>query len=97
MNLTRTYTPEELEQINKYLKVRTNFENGKLISLPQTQIAHEAVVHEIARQLGNWNIDTCQNGVVTTSQGAFNFSTTAPKKNLSTTCCFYICRYLQLT
>ncbi|PKC17367.1 hypothetical protein RhiirA5_393737 [Rhizophagus irregularis] len=42
----------------------------------------------------NWNIDTCQNGVVTTSQGAFNFSTTAPKKNPSTTCCFYVCRYL---
>ncbi|CAB5354367.1 unnamed protein product [Rhizophagus irregularis] len=80
LNLAHTYTPEELEQINKYLKVRTNFENGRLISLPQTPIAHEAVVHEIARQLGNWNIDTCQNGVVTTSQGAFNFSTTAPKK-----------------
>ncbi|CAG8757744.1 728_t:CDS:2, partial [Rhizophagus irregularis] len=65
LNLTRTYTPEELEQINKYLKVRTNFENGRLISLPQTPIAHEAVVHEISRQLGNWNIDpdvlkTCQ-------------------------------------
>ncbi|RGB40436.1 hypothetical protein C1646_663819 [Rhizophagus diaphanus] len=73
LNLTHTYTPEELEQINKNLKVRTNFENGRLISLPQTPI-------EIARQLGNWNIDTCQNGVVTTSQGAFNFSTTAPKK-----------------
>ncbi|CAB4419869.1 unnamed protein product [Rhizophagus irregularis] len=79
LNLTHTYTPEELEQINKYLKVRTNFENGRLISLPQTPIAHEAVVHEIVRQLGNWNIDTCQNGVVTAS-GAFNFSTTAPKK-----------------
>ncbi|CAB4485779.1 unnamed protein product [Rhizophagus irregularis] len=58
LNLTRTYTPEELEQINKYLKVRTNFEDGRLISLPQTPIAHEAVVHEISRQLElGWLID----------------------------------------
>lgn len=80
MDLTRTYTSKELEQINDNLKVRTNFENGMLISLPQAPIAHEAVVHEISRQLGNWNVHTCQNGVVTTSQGAFNFSTTAKKK-----------------
>ncbi|CAG8684045.1 3880_t:CDS:2 [Cetraspora pellucida] len=34
----------------------------------------ETVVSEIARQLANWNIETHQNGRVTSSQGGFNFN-----------------------
>ncbi|CAG8803055.1 2935_t:CDS:2, partial [Racocetra fulgida] len=33
----------------------------------------EAVVHEISRQLRNWNVYTHQNGIITTSQGGFDF------------------------
>ncbi|RUO96725.1 hypothetical protein BC936DRAFT_141556, partial [Jimgerdemannia flammicorona] len=36
----------------------------------------ELAVEEIGRQLGNWNIQTRQNGAVTSSQGGFNLSTT---------------------
>ncbi|CAG8730509.1 10604_t:CDS:1, partial [Funneliformis mosseae] len=36
----------------------------------------EAVVAEISRQLCSWNLYTRQDGVVTTSQGRFNFQTT---------------------
>jgi Uma2 family endonuclease len=82
LNLTRFYAPEELELINNNLKVRTNFENGRLIPITQAPIAHEAVVHEISRQLGNWNVESCQNGVVTTSQGAFNFGNTNGQKKI---------------
>ncbi|PKC15985.1 hypothetical protein RhiirA5_407558, partial [Rhizophagus irregularis] len=39
-----------------------------------------AVVHEISRQLGNWNVETGQNGIVTTSQGGYNFSVSGQKK-----------------
>jgi Uma2 family endonuclease len=80
LDLIRTYTPEELELINNNLKTRINFENGRLLPIPQAPIANEAVVHEISRQLGNWNVDTNKNGIVTTSQGGFNFSVTGQKK-----------------
>ncbi|RIA99024.1 hypothetical protein C1645_811994 [Glomus cerebriforme] len=36
----------------------------------------------ISRQLGNWNIQTDQNGIVTTSQGGFNFSPSNRRKNI---------------
>ncbi|CAG8552395.1 17545_t:CDS:2 [Dentiscutata erythropus] len=47
--------------------------NGNLIPMPHTTINMEAVVSEIVRQLGNWNVQTGQGGVVTSSQGGFNF------------------------
>ncbi|PKK41056.1 hypothetical protein RhiirC2_10276, partial [Rhizophagus irregularis] len=73
------------EYINDQLKTRTiqlngkpvnlfEFENGKLIPMPQTPYAREKVVSEIVRQLANWNIETHQNGGVTSSQGGFNFN-----------------------
>ncbi|CAB5395410.1 unnamed protein product [Rhizophagus irregularis] len=37
-------------------------------------IARAAVVAEIVRQLGNWNIETHQNGRITSSQGRFDFN-----------------------
>ncbi|CAG8627466.1 10212_t:CDS:2 [Diversispora eburnea] len=85
LDLNRIYTFEEFEYINDQLKYHT-FEingqpvnlfeldkNGKLIPMPQATINMEAVVLEIGRQLGNWNIQTGQGGVVTSSQGGFNF------------------------
>uniref|UniRef100_U9T4E8 Uncharacterized protein n=1 Tax=Rhizophagus irregularis (strain DAOM 181602 / DAOM 197198 / MUCL 43194) TaxID=747089 RepID=U9T4E8_RHIID len=45
-----------------------------LLPIPQSPIANEAVVHEISRQLGNWNVETSQNGIVITSQGGYDFS-----------------------
>src|SRR5271156_3236023 len=80
LDLTRTYAPNELELIKSHLKVHTNFENGMLIPIPQTPFANEAVAHEISRQLGNWNVNKDQNGIVTTSQGGFNFSVTGKEK-----------------
>ncbi|CAG8533991.1 17592_t:CDS:2, partial [Rhizophagus irregularis] len=70
----------EIEYINKYLKTHINFENERLLPIPQSPIANEAVVHEISRQLGNWNVETGQNGIVTTSQGGYNFSVSGQKK-----------------
>ncbi|POG67846.1 hypothetical protein GLOIN_2v1878753 [Rhizophagus irregularis DAOM 181602=DAOM 197198] len=64
----------EIEYINKYLKTHINFENERLLPIPQSPIANEAVVHEISRQLGNWNVETSQNGIVITSQGGYDFS-----------------------
>ncbi|CAB4488306.1 unnamed protein product [Rhizophagus irregularis] len=61
LDLTHIYTPEEIEHINNHLKTRINFENGRLLPIPQSPIANEAVVHEISRQLGNWNVETGQN------------------------------------
>ncbi|PKY23252.1 hypothetical protein RhiirB3_471328 [Rhizophagus irregularis] len=46
----------------------------RLLPIPQSPIANEAVVHEISRQLGNWNVETSQNGIVITSQGGYDFS-----------------------
>ncbi|RIA90367.1 hypothetical protein C1645_737930 [Glomus cerebriforme] len=74
LDLNRAYTKEELKIINNNLKVQTNFENERLIPIPQNPIAKEAIIQEISRQLGNWNIQTGQGGLVTTSQGGFNFS-----------------------
>ena len=85
LNLERSYTLEEFEYINSRLKNYTleidrhpvNLfeldENGKLVPMPQTPFKRERVVAEIARQLSNWNIQTRQNGGVTTSQGGFDF------------------------
>ncbi|CAB4400099.1 unnamed protein product [Rhizophagus irregularis] len=80
LDLTHIYTPEEIEHINNHLKTRINFENGRLLPIPQSPIANEAVVHEISRQLGNWNVETGQNGIVTTSQGGYNFSVKGQRK-----------------
>ncbi|CAG8802350.1 10004_t:CDS:2, partial [Dentiscutata erythropus] len=41
--------------------------------MPQATINMEAVVSEIGRKLGNWNVLTGQGGVITSSQGGFNF------------------------
>ncbi|RIA99606.1 hypothetical protein C1645_746677 [Glomus cerebriforme] len=85
LDLKRSYTLKEFKYINSRLKNYTLeidghpvnlFEldkNGKLVPMPQTPCAREAVVAEIARQLCNWNIQTQQGGGVTTSQGGFNF------------------------
>ncbi|PKY46792.1 hypothetical protein RhiirA4_520707 [Rhizophagus irregularis] len=80
LDLTHIYTPEEIEYINEHLKTHINFENGRLLPISQSPIANEAVVHEISRQLGNWNVETGQNGIVTTSQGGYNFSVSGQKK-----------------
>ncbi|EXX78791.1 hypothetical protein RirG_011890 [Rhizophagus irregularis DAOM 197198w] len=42
--------------------------------MPQTPYAREKVVAEIVGQLRNWNIETHQNGGVTSSQGGFDFN-----------------------
>ncbi|RIA92277.1 hypothetical protein C1645_765391 [Glomus cerebriforme] len=42
--------------------------------MPQTPYFREKVVAETVRQLGNWNIETHQNGGVTSSQGGFDFN-----------------------
>ncbi|PKY46622.1 hypothetical protein RhiirA4_444419 [Rhizophagus irregularis] len=85
IDLKKVYTFEEFEYINDQLKTRTiqlngkpvnlfEYENGKLIPMPQTPYARGKVVLEIGRQLANWNIETHQNGGVTFSQGGFNFN-----------------------
>ncbi|CAB5396151.1 unnamed protein product [Rhizophagus irregularis] len=78
------YSVKELELINNYLRVNPNFEiiNRKLISISYTPIAIEAVVHEIARQLGNWNVETNKDGlgIVTTSNGGYDFRDTNLQK-----------------
>jgi len=87
LDLDRTYTLEEFEDINEQLKTQTLeigeepvdlFEldaSGKLIPMPQTPFCKETVVAEIVRQIGMWNIYTNQGGGVTASQGGFNFDT----------------------
>ncbi|CAG8622675.1 1306_t:CDS:2, partial [Acaulospora morrowiae] len=86
LDFSRTYSFEEFELINEQLKTRSlevngqpvNLfdldKNGKLFPMPQATVCMEATVAEIVRQLGNWNIQTRQNGLITTSQGGFNFS-----------------------
>ncbi|PKY16630.1 hypothetical protein RhiirB3_429089, partial [Rhizophagus irregularis] len=78
------YSVNELELINNYLKINPNFElvNRKLIPVSYSPIAIDAVVHEISRQLGNWNIKTKKDGlgVVTTSKGGFDFNVTNLQK-----------------
>ena len=77
------YSVETFEAINDWLKTNSleidgepinHFEydsEGRLIAMTQTPIEKEAAVAEIVRQLGNWNVYTAQNGVVTSSQGGF--------------------------
>jgi Uma2 family endonuclease len=85
LDFRRVYTFEEFKYTNEQFKTRTiqhngkptnlfEYENGKLIPMPQTPYAREKVVPEIGRQLANWNIETHQNGGVTSSQGGFNFN-----------------------
>ncbi|CAG8789307.1 9200_t:CDS:1, partial [Cetraspora pellucida] len=84
LDFKRTYTFEEFELINEQLKTHTleidgnpvdlfEFNKGKLLPMPQSPINKEVIVHEISRQLGNWNVYTRQNGIITTSQGGFDF------------------------
>ncbi|KAL1920698.1 uncharacterized protein VTP21DRAFT_1075 [Calcarisporiella thermophila] len=82
----RVYTIEQFEKINDWLKTHdividgipiSHFERdlkGRLIPMPQSPISKEAVVAEILGQLRRWNICTQQNGIVTSSQGGFNFA-----------------------
>ncbi|CAG8814841.1 6215_t:CDS:1, partial [Gigaspora rosea] len=81
LDLNRSYTFEKFEYINDQLKYHTfeingqpvnlfeHDKNGNLIPMPQATINMEAVVSEIVRQLGNWNVQTGQGGAVTSSQG----------------------------
>ncbi|RIA82541.1 hypothetical protein C1645_862467 [Glomus cerebriforme] len=85
IDLKKIYTFKEFEYINNQLKTRTiqlnrksvnlfEYKNGKLIPIPHVSNARETVVSEINRQLGNWNLETHQNGRVTSSQGGFDFN-----------------------
>jgi hypothetical protein len=85
-DLNGTYTVEEFEEINDSLRTEelvidgvpiNHFELspiGKLLPMPQVPVGRECVTMEIVRQLANWNINCRQNGVVTSSQGGFNFA-----------------------
>ncbi|KAF9347880.1 hypothetical protein BGX26_000671 [Mortierella sp. AD094] len=87
-----TYSFEQFEVLNNWLKTHelvidkvpiSHFEleeTGKLIPMPQTPIYKEVVVAEIARQIGAWNINSRQNGVITSSQGGFNISITGGRQ-----------------
>ncbi|CAG8629427.1 9183_t:CDS:2, partial [Paraglomus occultum] len=86
LDFSCTYSFEEFELINEQLKTRSlevngqpvNLfdldKNGKLVPMPQATHCMEVTVGEIVRQLGNWNIQTRQNGDVKTAQGGFDFS-----------------------
>ncbi|CAG8521417.1 5925_t:CDS:2, partial [Dentiscutata erythropus] len=85
LDLKRTYTFEEFEWINEQLKKNSieidgqpvdlfEFKDNKLVPMPLTPIKFEAVVLEIVAQLRNWNVMTGQNGIITSSQGGFNFN-----------------------
>ncbi|CAJ0829798.1 13149_t:CDS:2 [Entrophospora sp. SA101] len=85
LDLNRTYTFEEFEFINEQLKTYTleinetpvdlfEFNKGKILPMPQNPISKEAVVCEISSQLRNWNVQTRENGIITTSQGGFDFN-----------------------
>jgi Uma2 family endonuclease len=82
LDFNRTYSIKEFELIRDQINRYSNFElvNGKLVSIPYSSIAHEAIVHEVSRQLGNWNIHNSKNGVVTTSKGGFNFDVSGNQK-----------------
>ncbi|CAG8769673.1 16454_t:CDS:2 [Cetraspora pellucida] len=84
LDFKRTYTFEEFELVNEQLKTRTleidgnpvdlfEFNKGKLIPMPQNPVNKEAVAGEIFGQLRTWNVCTHQNGIITTSQGGFDF------------------------
>nr|CAG8536110.1 4568_t:CDS:2 [Entrophospora candida] len=85
LDLNRTYTFEEFEFINEQLKTHAleinetpvdlfEFNKGKILPMPQNPISKEAVVCEISSQLCNWNVQTRENGITTTSQGGFDFN-----------------------
>ncbi|CAG8464055.1 13918_t:CDS:1, partial [Gigaspora rosea] len=85
LELDRNYTIEEFETINKQLKSKPieinkqpvdlfEYKNKKLAPMPQRTIMIEAVVAHIVSQLDRWNIATHRNGVITSSQGGFNFN-----------------------
>ena len=92
LDLDLSYTIEEFELINKQLKTSSIEikgqpidlfelnENGKLIPMPQVTVEFEAVVGEIARQLGNWNVWNRQDGIITTSQGGYDFNVGGQRK-----------------
>ncbi|CAG8773430.1 15167_t:CDS:2, partial [Gigaspora rosea] len=65
LDLDRNYTIEEFETINKQLK-------NKPIEINKQPI--EAVVAQIVSQLDRWNIQTRRNGIITSSQGGFDFN-----------------------
>ncbi|CAG8583872.1 3524_t:CDS:2, partial [Scutellospora calospora] len=84
LDFKRIYTFEEFELINEQLKTHTlkidgnpvnlfEFNEGKLLPMPQNPISKEAVACEISSQLRNWNVYARQNGIITTSQGGFDF------------------------
>jgi Uma2 family endonuclease len=91
----RVYSLEEFEAINDCLKKYDIFvagkpishfdrtEDGRLIAFPQVPVRMESALHEIGRQLGNWNIQTKQNGNVTSSQGGFTFGGTITAPDVS--------------
>jgi hypothetical protein len=60
---------ESLDHISHF-----EYVSGYLIPMPEMPIEKEAVVLEIGSQLRNWNVETRQNGVPTSSQGGFNFT-----------------------
>ncbi|CAJ0834163.1 10983_t:CDS:2 [Entrophospora sp. SA101] len=85
LDFNSTYTFEEFELINEQLKTHTleiegnpvnlfELDKGKLLPMPQNPISKEAVVCEISRQLSNWNVQTRENEIITTSQGGFDFN-----------------------
>ncbi|PKK71281.1 hypothetical protein RhiirC2_828439 [Rhizophagus irregularis] len=83
IDFNRTYNLEEFEFIKDHIKDNyPNFEfvNGKLVPVSYSPIVYEAIVHEISRQLGNWNINNSKNGVVTTSKGGFDFNVSGGQK-----------------
>lgn len=58
------------------------YDAGFLIPMPETPIEKEATAGEIFAQLRNWNVQTGQNGVPTTSQGGFNFTVVLSGKTI---------------
>ncbi|CAG8490936.1 13949_t:CDS:2 [Acaulospora morrowiae] len=81
LDMNRAYSLEEFEIISDQLKYRTliiddepihHFEldkSGKLIPMPPTVFRKEYAVAKIVAQLENWNKESRQKGVVTSSQG----------------------------
>ncbi|CAG8635126.1 1886_t:CDS:2 [Acaulospora morrowiae] len=73
LDFSHTYSIEEFELINEKLKTCTLEVNGQPKPCSNAT-GHSLHGGEIVRQLGNWNIQTRQNGDVKTAQGGFNFS-----------------------
>ena len=80
------YTVEEFLALNDWLETHefiidditiSHFEresDGRLVPMPPVTLEKEAAVGEIFGQLRDWNINTGQKGIPTTSQGGFNFA-----------------------